>query len=42
MRLNIRHTGIDISRLDGPGKIVEHRTMLQPVPSTSANENSVL
>lgn len=35
------YAGIDIFRMDAAGKVIEHWDVLQVVPDTSANDNSM-
>ncbi len=35
------YAGIDIFRFDKAGRIIEHRDVLQNVPSTSLNDNGM-
>jgi predicted SnoaL-like aldol condensation-catalyzing enzyme len=37
----VEYAGIDIFRLDGRGKVIEHWDVLQVVPDESANDNGM-
>ena len=38
---DLEYAGIDIFRLDGAGRVVEHWDVLQPLPAESAHDNGM-